>query len=171
MEFMKVIKSRKSIRSYTDKQITNEELQQILVAGCAAPISQKDYASIHITVVQDKKMLLRISDTVGTAADPLYGVPTLVMISSTKAEVEHIEYFNVACIVENMLLAATNLKVASIFLTYFLLSFVKKENLMEELGIPKGYTPLAAVGLGYPLDVDNWIENEDIENRIHIDRH
>lgn len=41
MEFMQVIKRRKSVRKYIDKQISEEELRQILFAGCAAPLAVK----------------------------------------------------------------------------------------------------------------------------------
>lgn len=71
MEFMEVIKRRKSVRKYIDKQISEEELRQILFAGCAAPISRKDYDSIKFTVVQDKTMLNKISGAVDSSLDPL----------------------------------------------------------------------------------------------------
>lgn len=98
MEFMQVIRRRKSVRKFIDKQISEEELREILFAGCAAPISRKDYHSIKFTVVQDKAMLDKISGATDSSSDPLYHVPTLIIISSTKAAVGHVEYLNVACI-------------------------------------------------------------------------
>jgi nitroreductase len=169
MEFMQVIKKRKSFRKYIEKQISEGELQQILFAGCAAPISRKDYDSIKLTVVQDKTMLGKISAAADSSADLLYHVPTLIIISTTKAAVEHVEYFNVACIVENMLLAATNLKIGSIYLTYFLLAIRERKDLLKELAIPEGYTPISAVGLGYIPETEEWTENNDVENRIQVE--
>lgn len=169
MEFMEVIKKRKSVRKYIDKQISEEDLHQILLAGCAAPISRKDYDSIKFTVVQDKTMLNKVSGAVDSSSDPLYHVPTLIIISTTKAAIEHVEYFNVACIVENMLLSATNLKLGSIFLTYFLLTIKKRKDLLKELAIPEGYEPISAVGVGYSSEAEQWTENKNVENRIQVE--
>lgn len=170
MEFMKVIKQRKSVRKYMDKQISEEELKQILFAGCAAPISHKDYKSIKITVVQDKTILKKISGGDDALKDPLYHVPTLIIISTTKAAVENVEYFNVACIVQNMLLAATNLKIGSIYLTYFLLELRERKDLLKKLAIPEDYIPISAVGVGYIPESEEWTDYDDIEKRIEITR-
>lgn len=168
MDFMQVIKRRKSSRKYIEKQINEEDLRQILFAGCAAPISRKDYNSIRFTIVQDKTMLHKISEAADLSSDPLYHVPTLIIISTTKAAVENVEYFNVACIVENMLLAATNLGIGSIFLTHFLLAIMKRKDLLKELAIPEGYTPISAVGVGYVSETEEWTENKNIANRIQM---
>ncbi len=169
MEFMQVIKKRKSIRRYKDTQINEEELKQILFAGCAAPISRKEYASIKITVVQDKAILQQISFTAKSPSDPLYGAPTLIIISTTKASVKNVECFNVACIVENMLLAATNINIGSIYLTYFLKKLIKEKSLMLKLGIPEGFIPISAVGLGYFAEAEELKEDKDIEHRMNIE--
>ncbi len=169
MEFMQVIKKRKSIRKYKDTQINDEELRQILFAGCAAPISRKDYSSIKITVVQDKTILQQISSSANSPADPLYGVPTLIIISTTKASVKNVEYFNVACIVENMLLAATNINIGSIYLTYFLRILIKQKDLLLKLAIPEGFIPISAVGLGYCVEAEEPYKDTEIEHRMNLD--
>lgn len=169
MEFMQVIKKRKSIRKYKDTQINDEELKQILFAGYAAPISRKDYASIKIIVVQDKTILQQISSSANSPSDPLYGAPTLIIISSTKASVKNVEYFNVACIVENMLLAATNINIGSIYLTYFLKKLIKQKSLLLKLGIPEGFIPISSVGLGYIAEAEEPNEDKDIEHRMNLE--
>lgn len=113
-------------------------------------------------------MLGKISGAADSLSDPLYHVPTLIIISTTKAAVQHVEYFNVACIVENMLLAATNLNIGSIYLTYFLIAIRERKDLLKELAIPKGYEPISAVGLGY-TETEDWTENKDVENRIQVE--
>ncbi len=167
MEFMQVIMKRKSIRKYNDTQISEEELKQILLAGYVAPISRKDYASIRITVVQNKDLLQQISSTANSNTDPLYGVPTLIIVSTTKASVKNVEYLNVACMIENMLLAATNLNIGSIYLTYFLLKLNKQKRILSKLGIPEGFTPISAVGLGY-IAGEEPKEDIDFEHRMKL---
>ena len=71
----------------------------------------------------------------------LYGVPTLIIICSRPAKVKNIEYFNVACVVENMLLGAANLGLGSIYLTSFLNKLLERTDLIKRLEyIPCTYT-------------------------------
>lgn len=170
MELNNVLVKRKSIRKYESyRQISESQLSYILTAGMAAPISHKDYGSIKIAVVQDKKFLRQIADTFGQGIDPLYGVPTLIVISTKTAAVRNIECFNCACVVENMLLAATDLELGSIFLTAFLEKIQNRNDILSKLGLDSEYEPIAAVGVGYKLDFEEYSADE-ISKRIEVIR-
>jgi len=58
-ETLKIIKQRRSIRSYKDEQIKEEELQAVLEAGMFAP-NAGDQAW-HFTVIQNKGLLDRLN--------------------------------------------------------------------------------------------------------------
>jgi len=58
-ETLKVIKERRSIRSYKKEQIKDEELQAVLEAGSYAP-NTGDQAW-HFTVIQKKEILEKIN--------------------------------------------------------------------------------------------------------------
>lgn len=74
MEFEKTVLLRKSIRSYRkDKQVAEKDLQKILLAGMAAPVSRKDYNSIIFTVVQDKELLRKMDLVFEGKENLLYG--------------------------------------------------------------------------------------------------
>ena len=62
MEFKKVLEMRQSTRKFLDKQISEEELEIILRAGNHAPIGSALYEDIHITVVQDQEILLKLCE-------------------------------------------------------------------------------------------------------------
>jgi nitroreductase len=84
MELMKAIVSRHSTRRYKPEQITEEELNFILKAGCAAPIGMGKYDYMHITVIQNPNILKKISQRVAVLRgtpdfDPLYGAPTVII--------------------------------------------------------------------------------------------
>ena len=76
MEFMDVIRARRSTRAYTDEQITSEELAAIVEAGRTAPIAGADFSMSHMTVVQDPGLIAEIREAClltrkdGTKADP-----------------------------------------------------------------------------------------------------
>ena len=58
-ETLKIIKKRRSIRSFKDEQIKEEELQAVLEAGLYAP-NAGDQAW-HFTVIQNKELLDRLN--------------------------------------------------------------------------------------------------------------
>ncbi len=171
MELNKVLKTRKSVRKYDmEKNITDEQLEYILFAGMAAPISRKAYSSIKITVVQQKALLQELSDAFSEKVNPFYGAPTVIIVSSQQSEVKNIDCFNVACIIENMLLASTDLELGSIYLTSFLRSIENRSDLLKKLEIPEGYKPLSAVGVGYKINSEKEQEIEEIKKRIEVVR-
>ena len=52
MELEKVLHMRRSVRSFTREQITEEELRKIPVAAQTAPLAMGDDQTIHITVAR-----------------------------------------------------------------------------------------------------------------------
>ncbi|WP_269849065.1 nitroreductase family protein [Methanosarcina horonobensis] len=58
-ETLKTIKQRRSIRSFKDEQIREEELQAVLEAGLYAPNAGDQ--SWHFTVVQNRELLDRLN--------------------------------------------------------------------------------------------------------------
>lgn len=168
MDFNEVLKLRQTTRSYKSLQIDKKQLKEILFAGMSAPISRKKYSDIIFTVVQNQELLRKISDSYHASANPLYGVPTLIIVSAKPSAIKNVEYFNVACIIENMLLSAANLGLGSIYLTSFLTDVCDNPNLLCELGIPKEYIPLSAIGIGYAKKKILPIKPQEIENRMNI---
>ena len=155
MEFTKVIRLRRSTRGFTNEQITDEQLREILDAAQLAPIAGADYTMSHLTVVQDAALLdeirtdclLRRKD--GTTLDPLYGAPTIILLSVTGPSDDNIEYCNVACAIENMTLAATNLGLGSVYLWGFLRKLRRHPETIEKLQLPEGYTLLSGIAVGH----------------------
>jgi nitroreductase len=114
---MEAIAQRQACRADTPEQLTEQDLTAVLQAANAAPVGLGKYHEVKLTVVQDKAMLERI-DAAGAAfsnrpgAHPTYGAPTLIIVSAIQPTgPRHITpHCNAACIVENMALAATDLR-------------------------------------------------------------
>ena len=157
METMKAIAKRKSTRAFDpEKKVAESTLNAILAAGCAAPVGAGDYASLHLTVIQNRETLDKISKAVQAVLkverDVLYGVPVLVLVSSSEPKFPNVQYANVGCVMENMLLAAADLEVDSIYLWGAVNVLAQIPELQKELGVPKGFTPISAAGLGYAVE-------------------
>ena len=94
--------------------------------------------------------------------DVLYGAPVLVLVSSSEPKFPNIQYANVGCVMENMLLAATDLGVDNIYLWGAVNVIANMPELQKELGIPGGFTPISGAALGYAA------EDSQAEKKLEI---
>jgi nitroreductase len=173
MDTLKAITRRKSVRSYRQDQITDEVLNAILSAGCAAPVASGKYDSLHLTVVQDKNMLKRISDSVDKALKAmniksviLHTAPTMILVSSEEPHMPGIEYANAGCVLENMVIAATDQNVDSVLFGAAAMAVRSNDELRKALAIPDGFNPLLSVALGYTAVPDEIAK----EHKLSINR-
>ncbi len=154
MDTLKAIAGRSSVRAYTDEQVSAENLNTVLEAGCAAPVGMGQYDKMHITVVQDKGLLSRISATVQQMmqrpGDPLYGAPTLIMISSVEMPMPGLEYTDGSWIAENMQLAAADLGLGSVIIWAAGVAANADPELKKDLEIPDGNKAVISIVLGTP---------------------
>jgi nitroreductase len=158
METLKAIAARRSVRAYKPGQIPEDALEKILLAANAAPVGMKAYNSIHLTVIKNTALQKKISDAAANAIgqpdfNVFYGAPAVILISSRiDPSSEGISYANSGCIAQNILLAATDLGIASVYVMSSIFAFKADASLLNEAGVPDGYIPLASVALGYSAE-------------------
>lgn len=164
-ETVKIIKQRRSIRSFKDEQITDEELQAILEAGMYAPHAGDQ--AWHFTVVQNKELLDRLNLAAKEAAKQLnleglkelgdneqfnclYGAPTLIIVSGNAQFPVPLDA-DCAAATQNLLLAAESIGLGSCWIYFVLLAFNSPQGgeLRKELRIPEGYKPYCSAVFGY----------------------
>lgn len=167
-ETLKTIKQRRSIRSYQDEQIKDEELQAIVEAGMYAP-NAGDQAW-HFTVVQDRDLLERLNGAAKEAARQstipwlrklgedeafhcLYGAPTLVIVSGDQRVPIPLDA-DCAAATQNLLLAAESVGLGGCWIYFALQAFDSPQGpeLRKELKMPEGYKPYYSVVLGYKTE-------------------
>ena len=173
METFETLFSRVSTRDFNDKEVSAELIERILQAGMSAPVGRARYDTLHITVVQDEAFLDGVTelakDTSPRARAPFYGAKTLLVVSSLMSEAPAIEYSNVACVIENMAIAARALGVASVYLWAFVKPLENAPALLAKLGLPCGFKPVSALAIGYsdtPLEVFDKPRHSITVNRI-----
>lgn len=156
MQTLEAIAKRKSTRKYKPERISEEALQTILKAGCAAPVAMGNYASLHITVVENQTLLNRINAAATEALQKLgiqknadYGAKTLILVSSTPVHRPGTDHANAGIVMENMVLAATDLGIDSVMLGAAPAAVAQDKELLELLGIPEGFSPLLGAFFGY----------------------
>lgn len=161
MDTFKAIARRKSTRNFDkDRQVPREAVEQILKAGCAAPVGHGEYHALHFTVVRDPDVLTTIKDTaMDCFRDPIldiyYGAPTVIIISSSHGSVPELDMANAGTMAENMMLAATDMGIDSIYIWGTVLAFRSEPDMAEDVDLPDGYEPIASIALGYALEPDD----------------
>ncbi len=152
MNTLDAIKARHSTRAFSDKQISDTDLEAILLAGSQAAVGGADFKSLKLYVVQDPEILKDIDEEsakLRPGSHPLYGAPTLVVLASKKSILPNIEFSNAGCIIQNMMVAAADLGVDSIYLWMSMNGINNSKELMERLGFPEGFTCVGSMALGY----------------------
>ncbi len=172
MQLMDIIKSRHSIRKYTDEQIKKEDLQKILEAGSFAPNAGGGQRSMLVAIHNKElathigKMNLASFDRTNLAGnfvskeqpstidDPtikngFYDAPTVVCIFCQKDFL--FKTADAFCCAENMILQATELNIASCIISRGKETFASCEGktLMEKWNVPDNYECQCFVILGY----------------------
>lgn len=187
---MELIKARHSIRKYTDRQISRQDLELILEAGNYAPNAGGGQRSMMVGI-RNRELTTKIgimnlekfdrSKLVGsyvskeqpsTIDDPtiqngFYGAPCVVAIFG-----QNDFMFRVAdafCCAENMVLQATELGISSCIISRGEETFISPEGeaLVKEWEIPENYSAICFVILGY-IDGEQPNTKPRKENRIKI---
>lgn len=174
MNALEAIFTRKSTRSYKNEQISEENLQTILKAGCASPIGMARYDTLHITVVQSEEILAKIFDeaeevmfkAVGMRKNMNFGAKTMILVSSMPAYREGVNYAHAGIVIENMVIAATSLHIDSVVLGGPISAIAESEELRALLGIPEGFEPLLAASFGYATEDASAKEHTISVNRV-----
>lgn len=170
MELLNAITSRRSIRSYKDTSVEDFKLEQILKAGCAAPVGKGLYENLRITVVKDKELLRSISE--GLKMDmhvdfnPLYNASVLIIVSSKDMPFPNIEFADTGCILQNMMLEATEQGLGSVFIWGSSMVVNAVPDLKKALQIPDEYTAVSGIAVGY---ANEEVEPKLLELSIHVD--
>lgn len=168
MEFMNVLESRKSVRSYTGECISEDSLQKILHAANAAPVGLAKYETLHLTVVKDAELLAELErNTVAVfQADRsfLYHAPELIIVSSSATD--NVGFSNAAIVAHNMALAAVDEGVGVCHIWGCIMALTTNPELIKKLGIPEGFTPTCAVALGKTDEV--YAKREIPNDRIAV---
>ncbi len=167
------IKTRRSVREYIDKPISEETIKKIIDAGRYAPTGL-NLQPWRFIVVQNKEMLKKISD----CARPLliknleerndtgalnfmkrlqdknfnlfYNAPVLVLVIGSKNNA--LTDYDCSLCAGNMILAAHSLGIGSCWIGGAAI-IQKSDEIMAEIKIPENYKLIAPLVFGYPRAV------------------
>lgn len=169
-EVLKNIKQRRSVRSYTKQQVSEEDLNRILEAACYAP-SGMNLQTWHFTAIRNAELLEKLNEKIRGAfakSDDsrlqergnnrnyccYYHAPTLIIVSNEPTQ--WWAGMDCACALENIFLAAASLGIGSCWINQLGQTCDDPDvrAFLTELGIPENHRVYGCAALGYaPSDV------------------
>ncbi len=152
-EVLRCLLTRRSVRAYEPRQITEDELEAVLQAGLYAPCgmgSQK----VYFAAVQDKAVRDRLSAMnraiLGSDSDPYYGAPTIVVVLADPERYTWVE--DGSCALTAMMEAAHAVGLGSCWIHRARQMFDSPEGkeLLKQWGLPETLQGVGSLALGYP---------------------
>ena len=189
MNTLETIKTRRSTRKFKALPVEREKLEKIVEAGRFAPTGGNAQSN-HFFVISDAAVVAKLKDLVQTAfakmelRDDLYKslknsitlsrkgnysfcytAPVLIVVANKK------EYGNnmadVACAVENMMLAANELDLGSCYINQ--LKWLNEDptllEFLRSIGMKDDERVYASVALGY-ADTEDGLPNRKVADRV-----
>ncbi|MDE7289155.1 MAG: nitroreductase family protein [Oscillospiraceae bacterium] len=145
MNFLEIAKSRYSVRSYSDKKVEQEKLDQILYAAHVAPTAA-NLQPVRLIAVQSDEGLNKI----GKAAN-IYGAPLAIIVCSEHNRAWTRPFdgkqtidIDASILTDHMMLAATELGLGSVWICYF-----KPDIISREFDLPDNLEPINILAVGY----------------------
>ena len=154
MDFFDVVKIRRSIRSYTNKPISEKEIERLLDAGRLAPSAGNIQCWKFLIVRRkEKKQLLSVAAFNQTFIEEASAV-LVVCTDMRQSEMNYgsrgVNLYSIqdaAAAIENILLAACALGLGACWVGAF-----NEEIVRLEFNIPEHIRPLAIVPVGHPSE-------------------
>ncbi len=163
---METIYKRRSIRKYNDKKIEPEKIKMLLKAGMNAP-SAHNLKPYDLIVVENKDTLKRLSETGKFSHMLEYAAAAIITCSKAN---EECPYWQADCgaVVENILLEATDLGIASCWIGEYP-NMEKSTQVKRILKIPEDYQVFATISLGYS-EITKEPNNNYYEEKVHYEK-
>lgn len=153
MEIMEAIKTRRSIRAFTDRHISREDLETIVEAAIYAP-SAMNRQSWRFTVVQDKvrieALAAAIRQELGRDEGYNFYRPDVLILASNERDNRN-GTEDCACALENIFLAAHALGIGSVWINQLkgICDVPEVRAVLRELRLPEEHIVLGMAALGY----------------------
>jgi nitroreductase len=149
MDAIQAIMTRRSVRSFTEEPVTDEQLETLLRAAMAAP-SAGNEQPWRIVVTRDRETLVRWSRATPFSR-PLAGATVGLAICGETVAQKHSGFWVDDCgaATQNLLLAAHALGLGAVWIGVHP-SKLMVANVRRILKPPRSVTPFALVALGHP---------------------
>ena len=167
MDFNEVINKRYSCREYLDKKISEDELNQLLMAANLAPTAV-NFQPFKVLVIENEDILNKLKE--GTKYT--FNAKTILCVIHNVNESWHRYYdkkdfgtFDSAIVTTHIVLEATNLGLATC-----IVCSMKEEVIKEILNIGDEYIVDSLITVGYPAESGSHNKRKDLNEIVEYYR-
>jgi nitroreductase len=163
MSLVDVVLSRRSIRSYEEREIPEDVLDKILEAGRRAPSAdnRQPWRFIVLTDYEVKEELSKGSWNSFVKDSPV----TIVGCADTSGLAKKWSVVDTSIALQNMVIAAWSMGVGSCWVGDF-----EEEKVKQLLSIPDRWKVVALVSFGYPAEQPQPRRKKPIEEIVSFDK-
>ncbi|GEM_PF-305315 len=183
MKFQDIVALRQSVRQYTDREVTDEQVLTLLEWAHSAP-SAGNLRPWEFIVIRDREQLKRICGTTffsnsedsNIHQDWMLTAPVTIAVCADEEKIggrygktsifEQIKYLDCSAAVENILLGAVELGLSGCYMCGF-----RTEELRRVLSLPKNVTPVALIPIGYEAKKTPRRQRVPVKELIHREQY
>ncbi len=155
-EMLKLIETRRSVRSFKDECLDKETIQLIINAGLQAPSGMNSQSTV-IVAVTDEKTRAELSafnaEIMKSSSDPYYGAPLILLVLG---EDDSNLVKDGSCALMNMMLAAHSLGLGAVWINRADIMFDEErgKRLLKQWNLPETLRGVGALAVGVPSSSD-----------------
>jgi nitroreductase len=163
MDVIEAIKSRRSIREFTDDVVDDKALEEIIDAGRWAPSGLNNQAWRFI-VVRDAGTKEKLSGLTHYGSI-INNAPVLIAVFLDRNEMYDLtkDVQSIGACIQNMLLAIHSMGLGAVWLGEILR---KKESVNSVLGAPDPFELMAVVAIGHPVRKKRESERKELRSLV-----
>ncbi len=177
MNTIECINSRRSVRKFTEQEITKETLEKIVAAAAMAP-SWKNTQITRYTVILDKELKGKIAEqaTIPFNANTINSAPALVAVNVVKkrcgyerdgsfstTKEDSWQMFDAGVASQTFCLAAHEYGVSSV-----IMGILDYEKVAEMIELPEDREMVALIAIGYPAESPEAPKRKSVEDLLTI---
>ncbi len=177
-DFMDIIKERRSVRSFEEKDVPDELLRQALEAVRWSP-SWANTQCWEIVIVKDQGMKQKLQDALAKGNPATKAMEQAPVILSICGKTQSAGYykgeaatkfgdwmlFDLGIATQSLCLAAHDLGLGSVVVGMF-----DHDKVKEVLGLPAGYESVALIPIGYPAKTPSPPKRKDVNEFVHYEK-
>lgn len=168
MESLEALKTRRSIRKYTDNKIPEETIKELIKCAMYSP-SAFDYQPWHFIVIDKKEIFDKILKAASHAEMIKEASHVVILCGDSKLE-ENIGLLiqDISAATQNLLLAAHTYGLGAVWVGIYPFEEIVN-GIRDVFNLPDNIIPVSMAVLGYPGESPEQPERYK-EERVHINK-
>jgi nitroreductase len=164
VELEEVVKGRRSIRIYRDRDIPDDVIEELLDLARHAP-SSMDGQPWHFIVIRNTTIKHKLAaiknkycplEKITYKADFLLSAPVIIVVCVDKQKSYEREVENGVLATANIMLGAHNRGLGTVYMSAYRTNEPRiAEEIRDILGIPENIIPITVIPIGYPHEIPN----------------